>query len=658
MMTPQDPARLRGMLAGNDSLDAIARFCRKRADSILTAKPCTYPPNGGPLLQTSRTVLDRVTLLAFISILDSEPRYAARALQELDSAARFPDWGPDSFLGVAEMATAFAVGYDWLYGSMTPDTRSAYREALRSKAFAPALRNFRDGIFWSHSKGNWNIVCNTGLIIAGLAVVDEDTSAKAVIEKAVGSLQSSGSLAVFGPDGAYPEGIMYWGYTGRYLSMFLSSLQSSLGNTFGFGDLPGMAETGLFPIYSEGPTLRLANFGDASDGRTYPFWMGQFAQQYKNPLYSWYSVARAGLCIFDYLWFASKRISPVQAGLPISKRFRGSDIAVFRGAWDDSLAGWVAFKAGNTLNDHSHLDAGSFVYEVLGRRWAMQMGPDNYGLPGYFMDYGDSLRRFNYYRVRAEGHNTLTLNPGPGADQSFNGKCGLTEFDAARQTAVADLTPAYAGKALRAMRGVGLRNRSSAWIQDEVELTAAGTIVWRMHTEASVAVAVDGRSASLTLNGKRLWVGLGSPSGARLASVAPAPDPLSPRPAGQSANHGISVLQVRLENVRQAVIVVWMVPLGEGEAPPDAFPNVVPLDSPAWKPGTALRLMAQNPGHFSLTRNGSLLRIRVAGEGPFRLVGSDARGAVFLDHRGRAPSEWNMAQATVPAFGFFHMLPR
>ena len=33
------------------------------------------------------------------------------------------------------------------------------------------------------------------------------------------------------------------------------------------------------------------------------------------------------------------------------------------------------------------------------------MGPDDYNLPGYF-----GKRRWNYYRLRAEGHNTLTID--------------------------------------------------------------------------------------------------------------------------------------------------------------------------------------------------------------------------------------------------------
>ncbi|MEO7776781.1 MAG: heparinase II/III family protein [Fibrobacteria bacterium] len=640
MMIAGDWERLRTLRAGNDSLAGLLLYCHKRADSILNVPPRTYNRVGGDILEVSRSVLDRVTLLSFLAVYDTDSRYAARALRELDSAAQFPDWCPSTFLDVAEMSAAFAIGYDWLYSAMSPDQRSRYRAALRNKAFVPALAGYNAGAFWVDSKSNWNIVCNSGLALAAMAVADEDTLAKKVLERAVGSMLSSASLSAYSQDGAYAEGIMYWGYASQYLTMLLAALQSSFGDTFGLAESPGLSETGLFPLYSEGPTGRTANFGDASDSRPYPYWMGKLAQIYRKPVYAWYAQTHTGFHVLDFIWYDGQRQTPKQAGLPTSRQFRGPDIAVFRSPWQDSLAAWIGFKAGNAQNLHSHLDAGSFVFEALGKRWAMLPGSDSYGLPGYFLDYDDSVTRYTYYRVRAEGHNTLVINAGAGPDQEFNGKSALLVFNPQSQTAVADLSPAYAGRATRVMRGVALKNGNSAWIQDEIALPAAGTIEWRMHTEAAVAVAADGKSAMLTLGNRKVWAALASPSGAgaRFESVRAEPGSLSPHPAGQSGNTGLTVLRVRLAGVDKATIVVWLLPLESGALPPTSLPPIEPLDSQAWTTGALLASGPRAQPALITIRTATGLHISVPGSGPFHLEGFSVRGDRFLSYQGIGPA--------------------
>jgi hypothetical protein len=55
-----------------------------------------------------------------------------------------------------------------------------------------------------------------------------------------------------------------------------------------------------------------------------------------------------------------------------------------RSEWENPQALCVAFKAGDNKANHSHLDLGSFVFDAAGVRWAMDLGADNYNLPGYF----------------------------------------------------------------------------------------------------------------------------------------------------------------------------------------------------------------------------------------------------------------------------------
>lgn len=646
MLTEAGLQAIRDGEAGDAGVQGVLRFLRKRADSLLAVPPRAYHLAGRSLLPVSRAVLERTLLLAFLAQVDRNAEYADRALLELDSASRFPDWGPEHFLDVAEMAAAFAIGYDWLHAHASPAQRSALLRVIKSKAFDPAMAQYQQRRWWVDSKSNWNPVCNGGLALAALAAGNDVPVAKSLLHRSLLSLQESGALGAFAPDGAYPEGIGYWGYASQYLSMLFASLQTALGEEFGLSRLPGLAETGLFPIYCEGPTGRMMNYGDAGDGPLYPYWMSGFALHFKQPLYGWFAQKHSGLHVLDLVWYDPNARNAGPGSLPLSKRFRGPELAVFRGSWSDSNASYLAFKAGNPANEHSHLDAGTFVFDALGKRWALDLGPDRYGLPGYFIDYDDSVSRYTYYRIRAEGQNTLTLNPGMGPDQDPSPQSALVHFDAVRQVAVGDLTSAYAAQAARVLRGVALQAGGRALIQDEILLRAPGEIGWRMHTEASIALAADGRSALLSQGGKRLWVALlGTAAGQRLAALKAEPGPGTPRPSGQDANAGISVLAVRLSRTQQATLALWLVPLREGEAPPSALPAVQPLGSSSWDPGAAARPF---PGGIParIFRDARGLHATLPGAGAFRIRLFDLEGSLLDEMRGRAPGTFDLGAGT------------
>ena len=85
------------------------------------------------------------------------------------AVSRFTDWNPTHFLDVGEMVMALAIGYDWLYDSLQPDTRRMVREAIVAKGF-DAAKNTRHAWFYT-AKNNWNSVCNSGLAYGALALL-------------------------------------------------------------------------------------------------------------------------------------------------------------------------------------------------------------------------------------------------------------------------------------------------------------------------------------------------------------------------------------------------------------------------------------------------------------------------------------------------------
>ena len=88
------------------------------------------------------------------------------------------------------MTMAVAIGYDWLFDKLSPETRRVVRESILQKGFAPS--NDKQYNWFLKAENNWNQVCNTGLVYGALALLDSDSKeAAAVIERAMSSVPLS-----------------------------------------------------------------------------------------------------------------------------------------------------------------------------------------------------------------------------------------------------------------------------------------------------------------------------------------------------------------------------------------------------------------------------------------------------------------------------------
>jgi hypothetical protein len=595
-----DFARLKQQIAAEPLHGRWHRALRERGERVLAEPPSRYEiPDGLRLLATSRRVLDRVTTLSLLYRLEGERRYAERAWRELEAAAAFPDWNPRHFLDTAEMTHAFAIGYDWLHEVWTKEQREALRAALIEKGLKPALAAYRGEApygGWVKSRHNWNQVCNGGIGMGALAIGDE-------IPDLAGELLHAGleslrlPMARFAPDGAWDEGPGYWNYATSYNTILLAALRTALGTDFGLSQIPGFSETGFFPIYLTGPLGRTFNYADGSDGTIRAPQMFWLARTFGQPVYAGYQRQVASPAPLDLLWFDAKgaegtpdrvvdgargravqrsgRIEGAKTGgLPLDRQFRGVEVATFRSAWEDTEALFVGFKGGDNKASHSNLDLGSFVLDALGTRWVVDLGADNYNLPGYF-----GKQRWSYYRMRAEGHNTLVLNPEEGPDQDPAAGARILRFHTSpeRAFAVVDLTPAYARHARRVQRGVALLDRRQVLLQDEVQAESPADVWWFLHTPAEVAVSGDGAEATLTHGTARLWARILAPRGATFSVRDAHPLPSSPHPEKQATNDGIRKLAIQRDGSTDLRLAVLLVPLRAGEPLPTRLPEVTPL---------------------------------------------------------------------------------
>lgn len=561
---------------------------QKQGQRSLTEPPPRYTASEDKdMLATSRQTLSRVYTLALLYLLDGRSIYLERAWAELQAAANFPDWNPNNFLDTAEMTHAVAIGYDWLYQFWSPEQRALLCKAIKEKGLKPALAAYRglatDSSYRSdHALAraisrfkcqfNWNQVLNSGIGMGALAVGSElPELAAEIVQGAVQSLPFA--MALYAPDGGWGEGPMYWNYATYYNTIFLAALETALGTDFGLSQMPGFSDTGFFLLYLTGPLDLSFNFGDSITWVKPPpqlFWL---AHKFNQPVFSWFRRQLPGPPeALDLVWFDSRQSDPRTRGLPRGKYFRGVEVASFRSAWGDRLATFLGFKAGNNMVTHTHLDRGSFVLDTLGQRWAMDLGADNYNLPGYWTN------RWVFYRTRAEGHNTLVINPDAEADQFPDATTQIIRFqpNPPRAFAIADLTSAYKKHAHKVWRGMAfLDNPSAVLVQDEIQADKPVEVWWFMHTKAQVQLSENGRKAILTQGSAKLQMQLLSPPEAAFTVMAAQPLPTSPNPVGQARNEGIRKVAIHLQNVVDEKLVVVLAPAGADKSAP--LPQLTPL---------------------------------------------------------------------------------
>ena len=546
------------------------------AENMLQQEVPVYELPDGKRLFTknkNKSLERRVTTLAFLYRIEKDKRYLNRIWQDLGAITKFPDWNPSHFLDTARMTYITAIGYDWLYEDWSDWQHDILRSAILEKGLKPALDDYQTGARWTRVENNWNQVCNSGIGIGSLAVIDQYPElASETLYEALKRLPDA--MQHYAPDGAWDEGPSYWKFGTIYNTLILDALDSSLGNDFGLSDIPGFAQTGFFPIYMSGTFGLPFNFSDASDNRIRAselFWM---SDKFAIKSYADYQQKVAAPLPLDFIWYNPSwgKMKPEQ--LPLDKYFRDTEVVSMRSEWENPKGIFVGFKAGNNSTNHGHLDLGTFVVDALGVRWAIELGKDDYNLPGYF---DKKYRRWTYYRMRAEGQNTLVINPDSSPDQNPNAKTKITRFNSKpnRVYAVSNLTPAYAD-IRKISRGISLENkRQQILIQDEIQTDTPIDLWWFMHTEADIEISKDGKTAMLYQDGARLWAKLLNPKANYRFSVMNAqPLPSSPNPKGQGKNTGIKKLTVRLKDIKNERLTVLLVPLRKGENLPRKMPKV------------------------------------------------------------------------------------
>jgi hypothetical protein len=486
------------------------------SDRLITVAPVERIQIGRRLLDKSREALRRLFFLSYTYRMTGEQKYLQRAEKEMLAISAFSDWNPSHFLDVAEMTMAVAIGYDWLFDQLSPGSRATIKEAIIKKGIEPSLDPKHNG--WLKAEHNWNQVCNAGMTYGAMAVYEDYPDlAKQVINRAIESIALP--MKDYAPHGAYPEGYGYWGYGTSFNVMFISAVEKLFGKDFGLSGLPGFLNTAGYLENMTGPTGKPFNYSDAgSNSGLHPamFW---FANKTKDPSLLWverdYLVNRPEKAQINnrllpaiMLWSGGIAINAISP--PKSTMWVGHGkvpVAMMRTSWTDSNAIYVGLKGGSVSVNHAHMDIGSFVMDANGVRWAMDFGMQEYEsleskgikLFGRTQD----AQRWTVFRLTNLVHNTLAVN---NQHQRVDGFAPIiSSSDAASfMHAVTDMTEVYKGGVAKAIRGIGIVDRSYVIVRDEIEtLNNQTTIRWTMLTPADVKITGPNK-AELTKDGKKL----------------------------------------------------------------------------------------------------------------------------------------------------------
>lgn len=491
----------------------------QRADIMLDQPVATYEMKGYRLLDVSRAVQNLMLTLAMVARLTDEPRYTLRAIAEMRAVSAFKDWNPRHFLDTAEMTLALSVGYDWLFDQLDEQDRTMFADAIIHFGLRPSFTAPKERLGWIHGSNNWNQICHAGMVTGAIVIADREPElAREIIARAILCLPCG--AAAYAPDGAYPEGPMYWTYGTTFHVILADALEHFIGDAAGTDAYPGFLSSADYMVHVTAPSNLFYCYADCRPKAGLNIPQTWFAKKTRRG-----DLLRGTLNMhntdrtdegYRHLPLALLWRDPTlktETTPALSWAGRGSmPVALFRSAWDDPKATFVGIKGGAPNLSHAHMDIGSFVLEANGVRWAMDLGMQDYHGLEQVMDMwnqGQESMRWKVFRLGSESHNILRFD---GAAQQVEGRGELMLYSESSAAAVIDMTSVYDQKTLSVQRGVRLLGNGSVLFQDEwttgekpVEVT------WQMLTEAE-QISVTNNEVHLEQNGQALILQVFSPA--------------------------------------------------------------------------------------------------------------------------------------------------
>ncbi len=531
----EDEEKLLELISGDNYAKELSRVIIEASDKIIDMEPLVYKKTGKRLLSVSRSCIKRVTYLSYSYRLTKDKKYLNRAEKEMLAISAFNNWNPSHFLDVAEMTAALGIGYDWLYHDLSDKSKTIIKNAIINNGLIPSKDNKYNS--WLRGKNNWNQVCNGGLAIGAMAILESEPKlSQEIIDRALTSIQIP--LKQYEPDGAYPEGNSYWAYGTMYHVLFIDAYRKIFGEDTNFGLANGFMNSGFYFLHVFGPTGSF-NYSDGGSGFYLTpaiFW---YAAELKdnsilfnqNKLLSKLvndggSVSEDRYLPFIPIW--ASRLENLEINTPKEKSWTGigvNPVSFHRSSWDEDAI-FIGIKGGSPSSNHAHMDIGSFVMDANGVRWAKDFGSHNYySLESQGVDLwnrNQDSERWSIFRYSNYAHNTLTVN---NELQKVDGHAVIiknSDNEKFRNT-VLDLSSAYAEYLENATRGIAIIDNDFVVVRDEIKNNESpANVRWAMLTHDNIEIVND-RLAIIKKDGKELKFMILEPENAKIQTYSTDP---------------------------------------------------------------------------------------------------------------------------------------
>ena len=519
--------------------------------------------DGYSLLSVADIFLIRMRAYCMMYKLSDDEQWAEKAWKQLELVANFPDWNEQHFLGTAHMAMGVAIGYDWLYDYLDEEQKQILVDAVRKYAFDTAMDDYTQNpnrqrtYEWSvpENANNWNLVCNGGIMCTAIAMLDEPSVseyAQQILDCGMTNILSGMSL--YAPMGDWEEGLTYWALASKFLGYLIETLDTACGTDYRYSEAEGIEES-FDSVLAMTGTAGVFNYHEATENLSNRYELYWFAHKYGNPNMYAYLNGIMTSCNAEMLLWNDNAYSDTNIEYPVDYYGEKTAIVTMRSSSEPD-ATYAAFHSGSNSVSHSQFDIGQFIIDSQGKRFVKDLGKEDY-----------SISKWLAYRNRAEGHNTLVINPNGGDDQFRAAECEITEYGfGSTSYAISDITKAYIDYADSIRRGVKLTdNRKVVVVRDEIKLKQSSELYWFAHTDANVTVSADKKSAVLEIDGKYMIARILEGEDAEFEVMSAAPLPSSPNPSGQSSNTGCK-LAIHLTDFTQGAIEVGFAPIAYADS--------------------------------------------------------------------------------------------
>jgi hypothetical protein len=425
-------------------------------------------------------------ILAFVWLLSGDDRWREPARKYILKLASWDPDGPTNFRLNCEAAKPLThrLGrvYDWGYGLLSEDERARVRKMILWRGRDAWLSGeVRQGVghlaepYNSHGNRMWHKLAESAVALMG-----EAPEADEWLEYALAKYWAA-YPAWSDDDGGWHEGASYWaGYMVK-TTWWMHLARTSLGiDPF---KKPFFRHFADYALYSAPPGSPEMGFGDLAHRPPSPSWgfVHYFVREVKNPYWAWW--ARQWKIrdepeepVLGFLWGEMPGVAPrAPAGLPVSKLFRGTGVAVLNTTLENSAENvQVRFKSSPMgRRSHGHDPHNSFTLNAYGEPLLVNnVYRDLYGSP-FHAKWVWETKAQNALLVNGAGQKAHSADLG--------GRIVAAEFRDGVDYVAGEAAASYEGKLKRYLRHIVFVKPDVVVMVDDAVAAAPSQYQWMLH---------------------------------------------------------------------------------------------------------------------------------------------------------------------------------